>query len=105
MISRKFRSPNHKWEFVFCEFSNGPYSLDQKHYWEDESRIGKFSKDSWNRRFLYTQGFDNSDQFLKDMMDELNHVIIHFYETKMDIYILDRKMKPFHRMCLVKSLE
>ncbi|CAG8762831.1 2898_t:CDS:2, partial [Dentiscutata erythropus] len=105
MVSKSFRSPNYKWEFMFCEISNGPYALDWDHYWGDELRLGKFSKDSWNNVYLLTQGIDASDQLLKEMMDELNHVMIHFYGTKMDIYILDRKMKPFNRMCLVKSLE
>ncbi|CAG8688128.1 9728_t:CDS:1, partial [Scutellospora calospora] len=98
-------SPNHKWEFLFCEISYGPYSFDWKHYWKDELRLGKFSKDSWNSAYFLTQRIDASDQLLKDMMDELNHVMIHFYETNMDIYILDRKTKPCHRMCLIKSLE
>ncbi|CAG8811942.1 4989_t:CDS:2 [Gigaspora margarita] len=105
MVSKHFSSPNYKWEFMFCEISNGPYALDWDHYWGDELRLGKFSKDSWNNAYLFTQGIDASNQFLKKMMDEVNPVMIHFYETKMDVYILDRKMKPFCRMCLVKSLE
>ncbi|CAJ0916019.1 11282_t:CDS:2 [Entrophospora sp. SA101] len=48
MASTSFRSPNYKWEFMFCKISNGPYSLDWNHYWEDELRLGKFSKDTWN---------------------------------------------------------
>lgn len=38
-------------------------------------------------------------------MDEINLLLIHFYRTKMDIYILDYSLKPFHKMCLIKSLD
>ncbi|CAJ0641650.1 4531_t:CDS:2 [Entrophospora sp. SA101] len=75
MASTSFRSPNYKWEFMFCKISNGPYSLDWNHYWEDELRLGKFSKDTWNNVYLFTQRFDASYQLLKDMMDELKYSI------------------------------
>ena len=35
----------HEWEFMFCEISYGPYSFDETHYLEDETRLGKFAKD------------------------------------------------------------
>ncbi|CAG8703430.1 17047_t:CDS:2 [Racocetra fulgida] len=103
MVSKSFRSPNYKWEFMFCEISNGPYALDWDHYWGDELRLGKFSKDSWNNVYLLTQGIDASDQLLKEMMDELNHVMIHFYGTKMDIYILDLIRDTTHKQQRTKD--
>ncbi|CAB5303031.1 unnamed protein product [Rhizophagus irregularis] len=92
------------WEFIFCEISYGPYSYDELHYLEDKVRLGKFGKDSWNNCYLYTQSFENSDK-LVPLMDEINLLLIHFYRTKMDIYVLDYSLKPFHKMCLIKSLD
>ncbi|RHZ87016.1 hypothetical protein Glove_41g141 [Diversispora epigaea] len=89
------------WEIIFGEISNGPFAFDKKHYLEDELRLGKFSKDSWDNGFRFTSSFQ-----IENMMDELDLIMIHFYSTKMDVYIMDcKKMKPFYRMCKILSLE
>ncbi|CAB4446472.1 unnamed protein product [Rhizophagus irregularis] len=78
MISKKYEGSDHKWEFGFSE-------------------------DDWNHGLKYIKSFDVPEA--KDIWDEFNHITIHFYKTTMDIYVLDREMKPFHRMVLVKSIE
>ncbi|CAG8600518.1 779_t:CDS:2, partial [Ambispora gerdemannii] len=39
--SKKYPGSQHKWEFMFSEISNGPYSFDEKHYLGDENRLAQ----------------------------------------------------------------
>ncbi|CAH1769843.1 6876_t:CDS:2, partial [Entrophospora sp. SA101] len=103
MISKKYEGSDHKWEFAFSEVSYAPYSFEEDHYLEDITRQAKFSKDDWNHGLKYIQSHNIPEA--KEIWDKFNHIIIHFYKTMMDIYVLDRVMKPFHRMVLVKSIE
>ncbi|CAI2198277.1 9580_t:CDS:1, partial [Funneliformis geosporum] len=73
------------------------------HYLEDITRQAKFSKDDWDHGLKYIKSFDVPEA--KDIWDEFNHIMIHFYKTTIDIYVLDHEMKLFHRMVLVKSIE
>jgi hypothetical protein len=103
MISKKYEGSDHKWEFGFSEVSYAPFSFEEDHYLEDITRQAKFSKDDWDHGLKYIKSFDVPEA--KEIWEEFNHIMIHFYNTTMDIYVLDREMKPFHRMVLVKSIE
>ncbi|CAG8616359.1 9613_t:CDS:2, partial [Cetraspora pellucida] len=103
MISKKYKGSNHKWEFGFSEVSYAPYSFEEDHYFEDMTRLAKFSKDDWNHGLKYITSYDIPEA--KDIWDQFNHIMIHFHKTTMDIYVLDCEMKPFHRMILIKSTE
>ncbi len=102
MASRTYRDSRLKCEFLFVEISNGPYSFCELHYDEDELRLCKFAKDSWNEMHSYIRAYNDPDS-LKQFNDFV-HLTIHIYCTTMDIYISDHKMEPFHQMCLVDSL-
>lgn len=95
MISKNYHGQL-KAELVFVEISYGPYSRDEDHYLDDEVRLGKFSKDSWNHIRFYLQKFGSPD--ILSELEQLEHFAIHFHGTKMDVYVVDRKMSPFHRM-------
>jgi len=92
-----------KAEMLFVEISYGPYSRDENHYRDDKVRLGKFSKDAWRHIQTYFGQFKCPETLRR--LDELEHFSIHFHGTRMDVYVSDRKLAPFHRMCLIRSLE
>jgi len=92
-----------KAEMVFVEISYGPYSRDENHYRDDKVRLGKFSKDAWRHIQAYFGQFKCPETLRR--LDELEHFSIHFHGTRMDVYVSDRKLALFHRMCLIRSLE
>jgi hypothetical protein len=92
-----------KAEMVFVEVSYGPYSRDENHYRADKVRLGKFSKDAWRHIQAYFERFKCPEALRR--LNELEHFSIHFHGTRMDVYVSDRKLAPFHRMCLIQSLE
>ena len=64
-------------------------------------RLGKFSKDAWRHIQAYFGQFKCPETLRR--LDELEHFSIHFHGTRMDVYVSDRKLAPFHRMCLIRS--
>ncbi|CAG8561394.1 11863_t:CDS:2, partial [Dentiscutata heterogama] len=92
MVSKSFRSPNHKWEFMFCEISYGPYSFNWKHYWKDELRLGKFSKDSYETVLSNAPGKVIRDTTYKQQRTKDN--------TDVDIF---RRIQSINQLLLEKN--
>ncbi|CAG8759008.1 24103_t:CDS:2, partial [Dentiscutata erythropus] len=89
------------WKILF--YQKELPDLNERSYTHQIVKQAKFSKDDWNHGLKYIQNYDVPE--VRDIWDEFNYIMIHFYKTIMDIYVLDYEIKPFHRMVLVKSIE
>nr|CAG8443883.1 13419_t:CDS:2 [Entrophospora candida] len=96
----------HHFDFLFCEISNGPFpkNLDRNdHVLGDLKRLEKIFKDSFNHSHFFFKKHENYKQ-LCSYLDQLKRIMVHFHETSVDFYILDRHFYPFYRMSAVKTL-
>ncbi|CAJ0911806.1 6937_t:CDS:2 [Entrophospora sp. SA101] len=84
-------------EYLFLEISNGPWATGNdhiKHVNEDRFRLCKFQKDA--HKYVYYILKNKNLKHLKSLLDNIVFISIHFYELKMDINIMDCKIKPFY---------
>ncbi|CAG8706407.1 19682_t:CDS:2 [Dentiscutata erythropus] len=89
---------DHSYEFFFAEISYGPFSLDNEdHIGEDFTRLAKFGNDALNHFYFFVKKFQENEQIIK-LLDDLKIILVHFYDMKMNVYIMDRNCGPFRKM-------
>ncbi|CAJ0757608.1 21163_t:CDS:2 [Entrophospora sp. SA101] len=85
------------------EISYGPFSPDNKHTEEDLFRLCKFANDAWKHVFYFVEKFEDNKEIL-ELLNQLEIILLHFHGTTLDVYLQDRKLRPFNRIMLYFSI-